>query len=102
MEDSISSKLTIGQICQEHSISRSRLQSLFQENFQSGVIEYFSNMKIEYAKQYIRESHLNFTQIAERLGYSSVHHFSRQFKKITDMTPSEYSSSIKSLADKIN
>ena len=42
---------------------------------------------------------MNFTQIADALGYTSIHYFSRQFKKITGMTPSEYASSIKVLAE---
>ena len=43
---------------------------------------------------------MNFTQISETLGYSSIHYFSRQFKKLTNMTPSEYASSIKALSEK--
>ena len=46
-----------------------------------GIIEYFSNMKIESAKEMIRTGHMNFTQISEQLGYASIHYFSRQFKK---------------------
>ena len=59
-------------------------------------------MKIEFAKQLIREDQMNFTQISDFLGYSSIHYFSRQFKKITGMTPSEYSSSIKALSERRN
>ena len=33
------------------------------------------------------------------IGYTSIHYFSRQFKKITGMTPSEYASSVKAVAD---
>ena len=57
-------------------------------------------MKIEYAKQLIRENQMNFTQISDFLGYSSIHYFSRQFKKISGMTPSEYASSIKALSER--
>ena len=42
----------------------------------------------------IRNQQMNFTQIADALGYTSVHYFSRQFKKLTDMTPTEYRASI--------
>ena len=66
------------------------------------VIELFLQMKIEFAKQLIREDQMNFTQISDFLGYSSIHYFSRQFKKITGMTPSEYSSSIKALSERRN
>ncbi|MEG2232251.1 MAG: AraC family transcriptional regulator, partial [Lachnospiraceae bacterium] len=48
------------------------------------------------------EQHMNFTQISDFLGYNSIHYFSRQFKKTTGMTPSEYASSIKLLAEKNN
>ena len=80
-------------------IGRSQLQKLFQQKTGLGIIEYFSNMKIETAKEMIRTGHMNFTQISEQLGYTSIHYFSRQFKKITDMTPSEYASSIKAMAE---
>ena len=66
------------------------------------MIELFLQMKIEFAKQLIREDQMNFTQISDFLGYSSIHYFSRQFKKITGMTPSEYSSSIKALSERRN
>ena len=56
-------------------------------------------MKVNAAKQLIRTNKMNFTQISEQLGYTSIHYFSRQFKKVTGMTPSEYASSIKAMAD---
>ena len=64
-----------------------------------GIIEYFSLMKINAAKELMRTNQMNFTQISEHLGYTSIHYFSRQFKKVTGMTPSEYASSIKAMAD---
>ena len=33
---------------------------------------------------------MNFTEIADRLGFCSLHYFSRTFKKKTGLTPSEY------------
>ena len=90
--------MTIEQICRDNLIGRSQLQKIFREKCSKGVIEYFSSMKIDVAKQMIRTNHMNFTQISEQLGYTSIHYFSRQFKKITGMTPSEYASSIKAMA----
>ena len=42
----------------------------------------------------IREGKDNFTQIAKRLQYSTVHHFSRQFKEYYGITPTQYAKSI--------
>ncbi|MDD7218909.1 MAG: AraC family transcriptional regulator [Clostridia bacterium] len=100
LEEHIRESLTIEDICHDNLIGRSKLQKLFREQSHCGVIELFSQMKIELAKQLIRENEMNFTQISEFLGYSSIHYFSRQFKKISGMTPSEYASSIKALSEK--
>ena len=92
--------MTIPQICHDNLIGRSQLQKMFREQHQCGVIDFFSQMKIDLAKQLIRENQMNFTQISEFLGYSSIHYFSRQFKKISGMTPSEYATSIKALSER--
>lgn len=102
LEEHIRDRLTIDEICKDNLIGRFQLQKLFREQNHSGVIDYFSHLKIEFAKQLIRENHHNFTQISDFLGYTSVHYFSRQFKKLTGMTPSEYSSSIKLKAERKN
>ncbi len=99
MESHICETLTIEQLCRSNSVGRSQLQKLFRTRSGYGAIEYFSRMKVDLAKQMIRENHYNFTQIADALGFSSIHYFSRQFKRITGMTPSEYASSIKALSD---
>ena len=81
-------------------MGRSQLQKLFRDAQGCGVIEFFSMMKVDTAKQMIRDHQLNFTQISDKLGYTSIHYFSRQFKKLTTMTPSEYATSIQLLSEK--
>lgn len=99
-EKNICCQLTISKICRDNLISISQLKRLFLEMDGSGVMEHFNQLKIERAKQLIRNRQLNFTQIANYLGYTSIHYFSRQFKHLTGMTPSEYSTSIKKLSEK--
>lgn len=100
MEDNITKHLTIEQICWDNMIGRTKLQKIFHVETGIGIIDYFSKMKISAAKHMIRDGKLNFSQISEQLGYSSIHYFSRQFKKITGMSPSDYASSVKSIFDK--
>lgn len=99
LEDHLNSKVTIEQICRDTLVGRSQLQKIFRDRSGLGIIEYFCQMKITAAKQMIRTNRMNFTQISERLGYTSIHYFSRQFKKLTNMTPSEYASSVKAMAE---
>lgn len=100
MENNISKHLTIEQICWDNMIGRTKLQKIFHAEVGIGIIDYFSKLKINAAKHMIRDGKLNFSQISEQLGYSSIHYFSRQFKKITGMSPSEYASSVKSIYEK--
>lgn len=100
LESNITTHVTIEQICQDNLIGRSQLQKIFKDRCNLGIIEYFSHMKINAAKELIRTNRMNFTQVSEHLGYTSIHYFSRQFKKLTGMTPSEYASSIKAVAER--
>ena len=100
LNQNLAEHITIEKICRDNLIGRSQLQKLFQKRIGAGIIEYFSDIKIDAAKQMIRTEQMNFTQISESLGYSSIHYFSRQFKKMAGMTPSEYASSIRAIAER--
>ena len=98
LQANLSRKLTLADICRDNLVGRSYLQKIFRERTGGGAMEYFGQLKIEAAKEKIREGSHNFTEIASMLGYSSIHYFSRHFKKTTGMTPSEYASSVKGLS----
>jgi AraC family transcriptional regulator len=51
--------------------------------------QYIIRQKIERVKELLFYDELNLSEIANRLGYSSVAHLSTQFKKVTGFTPSE-------------
>ncbi len=96
MLNNINKSLSLKEIASFSNVSISALREIFHSNTSGGVMEYFISLKIEQAKKYIRDGDYNLTQIAEFLGYSGLHYFSRQFKQKTGMSPSQYSKSIKS------
>lgn len=65
----------------------SYLSSPFSEVEGVTIEKYIINQKIEKVKELIIYDELNLSEIAFKLGYSSVAHLSAQFKKITDLTP---------------
>jgi len=99
LEQRLDQNLSIRQICRDNLIGRAQLEQSFHKCTGGGVIEYFNKLKIDAAKQMIRENQLNFTQIASRLGFRSVQYFSRRFKLTTGMSPSEYARSVKMLSE---
>ena len=54
------------------------------------IEKYVILQRIEKVKELLMYDELNLSEIAFRLGYSSVQHLSQQFKKITGLTPSQF------------
>lgn len=90
LREHIDDALTLDEIAASSHISVSKLSAIFRHQCGCGAIAYFNEMKIERAKRLIRDSSMNFTQISQNLGFCTVHYFSKLFKKIIGMTPSEY------------
>ncbi len=65
------------------------LSSLFSSIEGITLEQYIIQQKIEKAKELLFYDELTLSQIAHRLGYSSVGHLSAQFKKVTGLTPSQ-------------
>ena len=88
-------KLTVPLVARHVDVSPSYLTALFRKNLQISPGEYVRRIKLQESKQMIREDNLNFTEIAAALQYSTVHHFSRQFKDKFGITPTEYAKSVR-------
>ncbi|MDD6484071.1 MAG: AraC family transcriptional regulator [Clostridiales bacterium] len=99
MRKNLNKSLTIENISNALHVSQSELKRVFREYTGMGVITYFRNMRIEHAKTLIRDGGQNITEISERMGYESIHCFSKQFKSVAGMSPREYSLSIKMWLD---
>jgi AraC-like DNA-binding protein/quercetin dioxygenase-like cupin family protein len=91
----IREKLTVPGVANQIDVSPSYLTALFHKNLQISPGEYIRRIKLQESKQMIRENSMTFTEIAAALQYSTVHHFSRQFKEKFGITPTEYAKSVR-------
>jgi AraC-like DNA-binding protein len=66
------------------------LSNLFSEVEGTTIEKYFIIQRIEKVKELLVYDELSLSEIADRLGYSSVSYLSNQFKKITGLTPGFY------------
>ncbi|MBQ6997379.1 MAG: AraC family transcriptional regulator [Oscillospiraceae bacterium] len=92
----IREKLSVPLVARMVDVSPSYLTALFHKNLQISPGEYIRRIKLQESKQMIRENSMNFSEIAAALQYSTVHHFSRQFKDKFGITPTEYAKSVRS------
>lgn len=66
------------------------LSNLFSEVEGTTIEKYLIAQKIERVKELLKYDELSLSEIADRLGYSSVAYLSNQFKKVTGLTPSYF------------
>ena len=66
------------------------LANLFMEVKGTTIEQFFIHHRIERAKELLIYNELTLTEIAYKLHFSSVAHLSRQFKKVTGLTPSHF------------
>ncbi len=91
----IRQKLSVPIVAAQVEVSPSYLTALFHKHLQISPAEYIRRIKLQESKQMIREDSMTFTEIAAALQYSTVHHFSRQFKEKFGLTPTEYAKSVR-------
>lgn len=69
--------------------------ALFKKEAGVNFLDYLSDLRINAAKEYLRDPLKGASEIASLVGYDSAGYFTRAFKKRTGMTPTEYRKSIK-------
>ena len=68
----------------------SYLSDLFSSIEGKTIEQFYILQRIEKVKEVLVYDQLSLTEISYQTGFSSVHHLSSQFKKITSLTPGEY------------
>src|SRR5690606_38416480 len=54
------------------------------------VLDFLTRLRIDYAKELLRDTRLKLHDISGRVGYQDVKYFSKLFKHKLGMTPSQY------------
>jgi len=68
----------------------SYISNLFSQHESTTIEQYYASQKIERVKELIVYDEFNLNEIADMLHYSSASHLSKQFKKVTGLTPSYF------------
>ena len=66
------------------------LRRIFSKHKKITIEKYFILQKLEKVKELIDENKLNFTEIADYMGYKATQHLAGQFKRITGLTMNQY------------
>lgn len=84
------SDLTLSYVADHFYITSSYLSTFFKENVGDTFLNYLTRLRIDHAKELIRTTNLPMGEIATRVGYASGNTFTRIFKKVEGITPTQY------------
>jgi len=82
--------LTLSYVADHFYITSSYLSTFFKENVGDTFLNYLTKLRIDHAKQLIRTTNLPMGEIATKVGYASGNTFTRIFKKVEGITPTQY------------
>ncbi|MAQ75032.1 MAG: AraC family transcriptional regulator [Aquimarina sp.] len=88
--DNISEPLTVGILSDKSGIRPRKLQLGFKIIYGKSVNEYVRHLKLEVARDHIKESDLSISEIVYNIGYKSRSYFSRIFYERYGILPTEY------------
>jgi two-component system response regulator YesN len=71
-------------------ISPHYFSKLFKDEVGETFIDYITNLRIQKSKELLAESQLSGKEICFEIGYGDPNYFSRNFKRIVGITPTEY------------
>ena len=90
LEENVTAPVTLSDLCARFFVGKTQLCALFDEHVGKSPMEYFAELTITEAKKLLRNDDLSVSRIADMLSYSSIHNFSRAFKRAVGISPSDY------------
>jgi AraC-like DNA-binding protein len=64
--------------------------NFFKNQFRMTFVEYLNAVRIGHACKLIAEDKYNIVEVAYECGFNNLANFNRQFKKLKNITPSDY------------
>lgn len=82
--------ISLGEVAEHVNLNPSYLSRIFKEETGTQFVEYVRKVKMEMAKELLKNTNKKIYGICEELGYQNVQYFSTIFKNTTGMTPLEF------------
>lgn len=90
LKENLYNRLSIDDICKLINYSKSYLFRQFKSATEKSVMEYYTDLKIKKAKELLKSSDLSIREISEQLCFDTPNYFTKTFKKLNGITPSQY------------
>lgn len=86
----LTNKISLDDIAKDLFITKEHLSRIFKKEMKITISEYIIKLKIQEAKNLLKQTNNNILDIANILNFANSSHFSNSFKKFTGISPSDY------------
>jgi AraC-like DNA-binding protein len=90
INENIKNRITIEELEDKFFYNRYYIMKLFKKEIGLTIVEYINSIRIYNSILLIKNSNLNFVNIAFKSGFYSLEYFSETFKKITNLNPKKF------------
>jgi two-component system response regulator YesN len=90
IQDNYQLSITLEEVSTKIGFNSTYFCSLFKKDTGSTFLEYLSDIRINKAKELLKETNFSIAVICEQVGYSDVKHFTKTFIKHAGLKPNEY------------
>ncbi len=88
--DHAQEELVVEQLARMVHVSQNHLARCFKKKYGKTVLEFISDYRLGLAGKLLKDTNLTVTMISAKVGYPNYIHFTKQFKKYSGYTPSQY------------
>ena len=86
--------ITMDQLAKKYYVNKYYINRLFNQKFKKTPIQYHIEIRIHQATKLLLLTNSSVSEISTKVGFNSVSHFSKVFKKIVGLSPTSYRNNI--------
>lgn len=90
LQNAIDKPLDLSKLCQRLELTREHFVRLFTERMGMPPMRYYTRLKIEAAQAMLSSSNLQVQEISGKLSFANPFNFTRAFKRVSGLSPTEY------------
>lgn len=90
VQENYGKNITLEDVCSAVGFSSAYFSALFKKETGEGFSKYLTQVRIDRAKELLRETDMPVAEVCEAVGYSDRKHFTQTFHKMTGVNPAEF------------
>ena len=95
LQDNCQKEILLKSVAEKFDMSVRTFNRRFKNATSKTPLQYLQEIRIDMAKDLLQTSNLSVSEVAYKVGYQDMGHFSSLFKKLLSTTPSEYRSTVR-------